>query len=170
MRQAWSARHLCLLPKCLSCTPHPHYACRPCPYVLVLLASLLLSATTRTGALRKWLSNNNVFFENKRFPSILQMNQEHWWMYMFVWWGAQLAPAIQTSVDIMTFQSCACISVSFQPITFKLGNFTFFKGFFSAEFSLTCPMQSKVKKKTVFCDTRGMIWNRQSQAVELWMI
>ena len=37
MRQAWSARHLCLLPKRLSCTPHPHYAClrspekRPCP-------------------------------------------------------------------------------------------------------------------------------------------
>ena len=37
MRQTWSARHLCLLPKRLSCTPHPHCACLrlpekcPCP-------------------------------------------------------------------------------------------------------------------------------------------
>ena len=52
--------------------------------VPVLLASLLLSATTRTGALRKWLSNNNVFLKTKDSQDFLQMNQEHWGTYDYV--------------------------------------------------------------------------------------
>ena len=55
----------------------------------------------------------------------------------------------------MTSQSYAYISISFQQITFKLGNFPFFKGFFSAEFSLTCPMQSKVLKKNCLLWYKG---------------
>ena len=43
--------------------------------------------------------------------------------------GASLCPTIQTSVKLATLGSCTFIT--FQQITFKLGNFTNFKALFS---------------------------------------
>ena len=43
--------------------------------------------------------------------------------------GASLCPTIQTSVTLATLGSCTFIT--FQQITFKLGNFTNFKTLFS---------------------------------------
>ena len=78
---------------------------------------------------------------------------------MFVYGGGpNLTP--HTNMSKISQLSGAISSLVFNKSLFKLGNFTDFKGFFPAMLMDFPNSQVPVKvEKTLFCDTRGMVWD-----------